>query len=124
MNSTNSIPIGPACTYRHVESYEPFAVYCRIYKDGSNRLTYIIARKPPVQAYTMPSASALEEFNTESEALETFRRWKLDLIPPNPVRRSKNPCAIRRSKPSRSRSRRKGKTPFQGELDLGLNPKH
>jgi hypothetical protein len=116
----NVISIGTACTYRHLESHGAFAVYCKIYQDGTNRLTYIIARQPPVQTYTMPPASVLEEFNTEAEALEAFQRWKLDPIPPDPVRRPKNPCALRRSKPGRSRSRRKGKSPFQGEFDLGL----
>jgi hypothetical protein len=114
------IHIGIPCTYRQVQSQDPFAVYCKIYRDGTNRLAYIIARQPPIRAYTMPPASVLAEFNSETEALKALQRWKLDPIPPDPVRRPKNPGAIRRSKPGRSR--RKAKSPFQGEFDLSLIP--
>ena len=112
-----TIHVGTPCTFRHVQSYDPFAVYEKIYQDGTERRTYIIARKPPTTAYSMPPASVLAEFSTKAEAVKALQRWKLHPLPPDPVRRPKNPGAIRRSKPGWSR--RQAKSPFQGELDLG-----
>jgi hypothetical protein len=82
-----SIQIGTIHSFRCLASWDSFAVYAKGYKDGSNRLTYIIARVPPLSAYTMPPASVLAEYDNEAAALAAFEQWKLDSLASCPTRK-------------------------------------
>jgi hypothetical protein len=84
-----TIQIGTIHSFRRIASWNSFSVYAKGYKDGSNRLTYIIAREPPVSAYTMPPASVLAEYDNEAAALAAFEWWKMDPLAPCPTRKKR-----------------------------------
>jgi len=93
-----SIPVGAIHSFELLKDDGIFGVYRKIHRDGSNRVSFVIARLPSIRAYTEPPASVLSEFNGESEALRTFGRWKAQSI---------------------ARKRKRSKNDAQREFDLG-----
>ena len=66
-----------------------YGLFRKAYKDGTDRISYIIALVPPIQARGAPPSSVLAEFASEAEALRVFARWKADPLLTKPARRKK-----------------------------------
>ena len=103
MKPIGSIPVGVIHSFELLKDDGIFGVYRKVYRDGSGRVSYMIAHLPPIEAYTEPPASALLEFSDESEALHTFTRWKEDPLLAQPI----------------GRKREQPKNDAQREFDLG-----
>ena len=97
----NSIPVGTIHRFEHLESRRNYAVYRKVYLDGSDRVTYVIAQIPAIMAYTQPPSSVLEEFPDKASAVGRFAKWTQD------------PLKVHSWRKTRSHD------PAKSELDLG-----
>jgi hypothetical protein len=84
-----SISVGAVHAFDLLRDDGHCGVYRKTYRDGTGRVSYVIAYLPPLKAYTEPPASALMEFAQESEALRAFARWKEDRLLTQRVRGKK-----------------------------------
>ena len=73
-----------------LESDRGYGVYRKTYRDGSERVTFIIAALPSVRAYTAPPASALAEYPNEGDALAAFECGERDPSVMQPRKKGKN----------------------------------
>jgi hypothetical protein len=103
MKTSETIPVGVVHSFEPLMRAGGYGVWRKTYQGASGRVTYIIARVPPVKAYSEPPSSALTEFSEESEALSALTRWRQESL-------------------SRQRIRRKKEQPDQSQFELGLEP--
>jgi hypothetical protein len=74
----DTFAVGTVHEFKLLKAAGSFGVYKKNYRDGSGRTSYVVARLPSIRAWDEPPASALMEFQSESEALETFEKWRRD----------------------------------------------
>jgi hypothetical protein len=86
----NSIPVGIIHRFEHIESRRNYAVYKKVYQDGSGRVTYVIAQVPAIMAHTEPPSSVLEEFPDRASALGRFTKWTQDPLKIHSRRKTRN----------------------------------
>jgi hypothetical protein len=88
---TSIIAIGILHRFELLGADKRFGVFRKLHRDGSGRVTYLVAPLPPVKSPTEPEppSSVLKEFQTEAEALWWFKRWKSDPLQTRPIERRK-----------------------------------
>jgi hypothetical protein len=103
MGAVDLIRVGVPHAFEPVKDDGRFGVFRKVYKDGSDRVGYIIAPVPSLKAHDEPPSSVLAEFASEAEAIDTLARWHRDPLLTQPARRKKKQAS----------------NPAQGELALG-----
>ena len=89
MEPLEFILVGIVHLFKLVMADGGFGVYRKLYRDGSDRVTYLIALVPSLKTPNKPPSSVLTEFTSEAEAIGALARWRQDPSLTQPARHKK-----------------------------------